>query len=151
MKRIKHHLVNQMKLDLDGRSVNESFARAVVSAFAAQLDPTVEELTDIKTAVSEAVTNCIVHAYQDKCGKITVWAGIYDDGYFRVLIKDKGCGIPDIKKAREPLFSTLGDERAGLGFAVMESFMDRLQVRSKVGSGTTVTLEKQIVGKQNDR
>ena len=144
---MKHTLVNQMKLELESRSVNESFARAAAAAFAAQLDPTVEELTDIKTAVSEAVTNCIVHAYPFRCGKITVWAGIYADGLVRVLVKDKGVGIADIAKAREPLFSTLGEERAGLGFAVMESFMDRLRVRSKLGAGTTVTLEKQIRGK----
>ena len=149
MKHNKNTLVNQMKLELESRSVNESFARAAVSAFAAQLDPTVEELTDIKTAVSEAVTNCIVHAYPENRGKITVWAGVYADGLFRVWVKDKGCGIEDIARAKEPLYSTLGDERAGLGFAVMESFMDRLAVRSKPGAGTTVTLEKQIKGRQN--
>ena len=146
-KRPQHTLVNQMKLELDSHSVNESFARAAVSAFAAQLDPTVEELTDIKTAVSEAVTNCIVHAYPDRCGKITLWAGLYADGLVRVLVKDRGVGIEDIAKAREPLFSTLGEERAGLGFAVMESFMDRLRVRSRPGAGTTVTLEKTIKGR----
>ena len=144
---MKHALINQMKLELESRSVNEGFARAAAAAFAAQLDPTVEELTDIKTAVSEAVTNCIVHAYPARCGKITVWAGIYADGLVRVLVKDKGVGIADIAKAREPLFSTLGEERAGLGFAVMESFMDRLHVRSRLGAGTTVTLEKQIQGR----
>ena len=147
VKHTKQNLTNQMKLELESRSVNEGFARAAVSAFAAQLDPTVEELTDIKTAVSEAVTNCIVHAYPERTGKIVIWAGVYADGFFRVWIKDKGCGIEDIAKAKEPLYSTLGDERAGLGFAVMESFMDRLAVRSKVGAGTTVTLEKQIQGR----
>ena len=148
MKHNKHTLVNQMKLELESRSVNESFARAAVSAFAAQLDPTVEELTDIKTAVSEAVTNSIVHGYPEQRGKVTIWARIYADGFVRVLIKDRGCGIEDIAKAREPLFSTMGEERAGLGFAVMESFMDKIKVRSKVGVGTTVTLEKMIKGKQ---
>ena len=148
MKHNKHTLVNQMKLELESRSVNESFARAAVSAFAAQLDPTVEELGDIKTAVSEAVTNCVVHAYPEKQGKITIWAGVYADGFFRVLVRDRGCGIEDIAKARQPLFSTLGEERAGLGFAVMESFMDTMRVRSNVGRGTTVTLEKQIKGRQ---
>ena len=144
---MKHTLVNQMKLELESRSVNESFARAVIAAFAAQLDPTVEELTDIKTAVSEAVTNCIVHAYPDTCGKITLWARVYGDGLLRILVKDQGCGIADIEKARQPLYSSLGEERAGLGFAVMESFMDRLKVRSQPGRGTSVTLEKQIKGR----
>ena len=148
MKHNKHTLVNHMKLELESRSVNESFARAAVAAFAAQLDPTVEELTDIKTAVSEAVTNSIVHGYPDHCGKVTLWAGVYADGFFRVLVKDRGCGIEDVAQARVPLFSTMGEERAGLGFAVMESFMDNIKVRSKPGAGTTVTLEKQIKGKQ---
>jgi len=143
----KHTLVNQMKLELESRSVNEAFARAAAAAFAAQLDPTVEELTDIKTAVSEAVTNCIVHAYPDTRGRITIWARIYDDGLLRILVKDSGCGIADIAKAREPLYSSLGEERAGLGFAVMESFMDKLRVKSKPGSGTTITLEKRIKGR----
>ena len=144
---MKHTLINQMKLELESRSVNESFARAAVAAFAAQLDPTVEELTDIKTAVSEAVTNCIVHAYPDTRGKITLWARIYDDGLLRILVKDQGCGIADIAKARQPLYSSLGEERAGLGFAVMESFMDTLKVRSRVGAGTSITLEKRIKGR----
>ena len=151
MRHNKQNLANQMKLELESRSVNEGFARAVVSAFAAQLDPTVEELSDIRTAVSEAVTNCIVHAYAERCGKIALWAGVYTDGFFRVTVKDKGCGIEDVTKARQPLYSTLGEERAGLGFAVMESFMDKLKVRSRPGSGTTVTLEKMIRGRQNDR
>jgi len=150
MKHNKHTLANQMKLELESRSVNESFARAVVSAFAAQLDPTVEELTDIKTAVSEAVTNCIVHAYPNQQGKIIVWAGVYADGFLRVTVKDRGCGIEDIAKARQPLFTTMGDERAGLGFAVMESFMDKLRVRSNLGRGTTVTLEKMIKGRRHE-
>ncbi len=144
---MKRNLVNQMKLEIDSRSVNESFARAAAAAFSAQLDPTMEELTDIKTAVSEAVTNSIVHAYPDKYGKITLWARVFDDGLIRIIVKDKGCGIDDIERARQPLYSSLGEERAGLGFAVMESFMDKLRVRSTVGSGTSVTLEKQIKGK----
>lgn len=135
---------NEMKLVLPSQSANESFARAAVAAFMAQLDPTIEEMTDIKTAVSEAVTNCIVHAYRDTIGTIWIEAKIYDDGRISVSVKDKGCGIPDIAKAREPLFTTGGSERAGLGFAVMESFTDRLRVRSAVGKGTTVTLEKQV-------
>ena len=135
---------NEMKLVIPSRSANESFARAAVAAFMAQLDPTVEEMTDIKTAVSEAVTNCIVHAYRDTIGKIWIEAGIYDDGRIVVQIKDKGCGIPDVAQARQPLFTTGGSERAGLGFAVMESFTDRMTVRSAVGKGTTVTLEKRV-------
>lgn len=135
---------NEMKLVLPSQSANESFARAAVAAFMAQLDPTIEEMTDIKTAVSEAVTNCIVHAYRDTIGTIWIEAKIYDDGRISVSVRDKGCGIPDIAKAREPLFTTGGSERAGLGFAVMESFTDRLRVRSAVGKGTTVTLEKQV-------
>ena len=144
---MKHTLINQMKLELESRSVNESFARAAVAAFVAQLDPTVEELTDIKTAVSEAVTNCIVHAYPDTRGRIVLWARVYDDGLLRILVKDQGCGIADIEKARQPLYSSLGEERAGLGFAVMESFMDKLKVKSQVGRGTSVTLEKKIKGR----
>ena len=114
--------VNTIKLELESRSVNESFARATVAAFAAQLDPNVEEISDIKTAVSEAVTNCIVHAYPDCVGKIYIYAAIYENGKFKVKIKDKGKGIEDVEKAMEPLYTTLGGERAGLGFAVMESF-----------------------------
>ena len=144
---MKQALVNQMKLELESRSVNEGFARAAVAAFAAQLDPPVEELTDIKTAVSEAVTNCIVHAYPDTRGKITLWARVYGDGLLRILVKDAGCGIADIAKARQPLYSSLGEERAGLGFAVMESFMDKLKVRSQPGRGTCVTLEKRVKGR----
>ncbi|NLB37558.1 MAG: anti-sigma F factor [Clostridiales bacterium] len=141
--------INEIKLELESRSVNESFARVAVSAFVAQMDPTVEEISDIKTAVSEAVTNCIVHAYPVSVGKIYIWAGLYEDGRVRIRIKDRGCGIIDVKQAMEPLFTTLGGERTGLGFAVMESFMDKIRVRSKVGSGTTVTLEKNIKGRVN--
>ncbi len=139
--------LNEMKLQIESRSVNEAFARSVVAAFAAQLDPNVEEISDIKTAVSEAVTNCIVHAYPDSVGKIYIWAGIYENGMFKVKIKDRGCGIENIKQAMEPLFTTLGGERAGLGFAVMESFCDKIRVSSKPGRGTTVTLEKALKGR----
>ena len=132
---------------VDSRSVNESFSRATVSAFAAQLDPTVEEINDIKTAVSEAVTNCIVHGYRNSVGKIYIGVKIHDDNRVIITIRDRGCGISDIKKAREPLFTTLGGDRAGLGFSVMESFTDKLSVRSKVGVGTTVTLCKKICGR----
>lgn len=139
--------INEMKLQIESRSVNEAFARAAVAAFAAQLDPNVEEISDVKTAVSEAVTNCIVHAYPDSVGKIYIWAGIYENGIFKVKIRDKGCGIEDIKKAMEPLFTTLGGERAGLGFAVMESFCDKIKVSSKPNMGTVVTLEKIFMGR----
>ena len=132
---------------MDSRSANEGFARLVASGFAAQLDPTVEELCDIKTAVSEAVTNCIVHAYPDGVGNVYIYAAIYDGGLFRIRIRDKGCGIDDVRKAMEPLYSSLGGERAGLGFAVMESFCDKLSVRSTPGKGTCVTLDKYIKGK----
>ncbi len=139
--------INQMKLTLESRSVNESFARVAVSAFAAQQDPTVEEISDIKTAVSEAVTNCIVHAYPETVGDIYIWVGLYENGMVRIRIKDKGCGIINVKQAMEPLFTTLGGERAGLGFAVMESFMDKVRVRSTPDKGTTVTMDKFIKGR----
>ena len=141
---IKEKTKNEMKLVIPSNSSNESFARSAVAAFMAQLDPTIEEMTDVKTAISEAVTNCIVHAYRDTIGNIWIEAKIYDDGRIWISVKDKGCGIPDIARAREPLFTTGGSERAGLGFAVMESFTDKLRVRSAVGKGTTVTMEKRI-------
>ena len=137
-------IINEFRMIVDSRSVNESFSRATVSAFAAQLDPTVEEINDIKTAVSEAVTNCIVHGYRNSVGKIYIGVKIHDDNRVIISIRDRGCGISDIKKAREPLFTTLGGDRAGLGFTDMESFTDKLSVRSKIGVGTTVTLCKKI-------
>ncbi|MBO5359338.1 MAG: anti-sigma F factor [Clostridia bacterium] len=139
--------INKFTMTMDSRSANEGFARLVASGFAAQLDPTVEELCDIKTAVSEAVTNCIVHAYPDGVGNVYIFAAIYDGGLFRIRIRDRGCGIEDIRKAMEPLYSSLGGERAGLGFAVMESFCDKVSVRSTLGKGTSVTLDKRIKGK----
>lgn len=138
-------LINEMKIVFLSKSVNESFARTTVSAFVASLDPTISELADIKTAVSEAVTNSIVHAYKDTVGFIYISALIYENGKIIIKIKDKGCGIEDIKKAMEPLFTTGGEERAGLGFAVMQSFTDKIKVTSKPGKGTTVTLEKTIL------
>lgn len=139
--------INKFTMTMDSRSANEGFARLVASGFAAQLDPTVEELCDIKTAVSEAVTNCSVHAYPDGVGNVYIFAAIYDGGLFRIRIRDKGCGIEDVRKAMEPLYSSLGGERAGLGFAVMESFCDKVSVRSTLGKGTSVTLDKHIKGK----
>ena len=137
-------IINEMKLTILSRSANESFARVSVAAFAAQIDPTIDELTDIKTAVSEAVTNCIVHGYKEEIGRIYIEARLYEGGRLCVKIRDKGCGINDIKQAMEPLYTTGGEERGGLGFTVMESFMDRLKVRSKPGKGTTVIMEKRI-------
>ena len=136
--------INTFNLKIPSRSANESFARVAVSAFVSQLDPTLEELSDIKTAVSEAVTNCIVHAYKDSIGKIYITAQLFADNTVCIKIKDKGCGIEDVSQAMEPLFTTGGSERAGLGFAVMQSFMDGMRVTSKVGKGTTITLRKQI-------
>ena len=138
---------NSLKMVVPSYSANESFARIAVAAFASQLDPTIEEMNDIKTAVSEAVTNCIVHAYKNTIGNIYISACFTDDNVVVVRVRDKGCGIEDIAKAKEPLFTTAGGERAGLGFAVMESFMDALKVSSKVGKGTTVTMKKRIVSK----
>ena len=136
---------NYMILDFPSKSANEAFARAAGACFAAQMDPTLEERGDIRTAVSEAVTNCIVHAYPDKIGPITMTAAIYEGGIVRITITDRGVGIPDIAKAMEPMFTT-GDaeERAGLGFAVMQSFMDKVKVSSTPGRGTRVTLTKRL-------
>lgn len=136
--------LNTVKITFPSRSVNEGFARSALSAFAAQADPTLDELADVKTAVSEAVTNCIVHAYANTIGPITLTAALYEDGTLRVAVADKGCGIPDVSKAMEPLFTTGGAERAGLCFAVMESFMDSVKVRSAPGKGTRVTLSKRL-------
>lgn len=141
---------NEVKVILLSKSANESFARVTAASFASQLDPTIEEISDIKTAVTEAVTNCIVHAYRDVSGKIEMLMRIYDDDTFYIKIKDKGCGIEDIKQAMEPMFTTRPDEeRSGLGFIVMESFMDTLKVRSAVGKGTSVIMTKKI-GKDED-
>ena len=137
--------LNSMKLSFLSKSVNEGFSRAAVAAFILPLDPTVAELSDLKTAVSEAVTNAIVHAYPDGFGTVYIEAKITDNNRVTVRIRDRGVGIPDVKKAMEPLYTTSSDERAGLGFAVMQSFTDRVRVRSAVGRGTTVTLEKLIL------
>ncbi|HIQ58978.1 MAG TPA: anti-sigma F factor [Candidatus Merdivicinus intestinavium] len=143
--------LNEMTLVFWSRSANEGFSRAAAAAFFSQLDPTVEELADIKTAVSEAVTNCIVHAYRDTLGKIKLTARIYEGGGVYIQIKDSGCGIADVKKAMEPLFTTCETgERAGLGFAVMQSFMDKVSVRSAPGKGTTVTLRRTLSSRGAD-
>ena len=137
--------INEMTLAFSSRSMNENFARTAVSAFVLPLDPTITELSDIKTAVSEAVTNCIIHGYEYGDGMITVNAKIFDNGRIVIKIRDKGKGIDNVAQAMEPLFSTAGGERAGLGFAVMQSFMDKLKVTSKVNCGTTVTMDKYII------
>lgn len=136
--------INTVKFTFPSRSVNEGFARSAVAAFAAQADPTLDQLADIKTAVSEAVTNCIVHAYRDTIGLITVTVSFYEENELRIIVADKGCGIEDVQQAMQPLFTTGGEERAGLGFAVMESFMDQIKVSSKSGRGTRVTLMKKL-------
>ena len=118
--------------------------RQMKALFAAQLDPTLEEVNDIKTAVSEAVTNCIVHAYREKIGKIYITGELLEGNIIRIKIRDTGCGIENVEKAMEPLYTTVGGERAGLGFAVMQSFMDSVKVRSKVGNGTTIVMQKKI-------
>ena len=137
---------NEMKLILQSRSQNEGVARIAVSGFLSSLDPTIEEINDIKTAVSEAVTNCIVHAYEESVGTIYITCQMYGKTV-HIKIRDTGCGIEDIEKAMTPLYTTKGDERSGLGFAVMESFMDGLRVKSIPGKGTTVYMKKTISGK----
>ena len=141
--------VNKMELSFPSHSVNESFARGAVSAFILALDPLVTEMNDLKTAVSEAVTNAIVHGYRDTIGTVYISAKILADDRVIVKIRDRGCGIPDIEKAMEPLYTTGGEERAGLVFAVMQSFCDRVRVASAPGRGTTVTLTKQFT-RRND-
>ncbi|MEG1429177.1 MAG: anti-sigma F factor [Hydrogenoanaerobacterium sp.] len=141
-------ITNEMKLQIPAKSTNESFARTAVSAFAAQLDPTIDEVADIKTAVSEAVTNCIVHGYKTDIGQIYIHARLYDDNTLTIKVRDKGCGIGNVKEAMQPLFTTCTTgERAGLGFAVMQSFMDKVKVSSKPLSGTCVTLTKKLLSK----
>lgn len=136
---------NRMSLSLPALSVNEGVARAAVAAFCAQKNPSATELADIKCAVSEAVTNCIVHAYRECKGDIYITVILLQGNRVRVVIRDKGCGIADVRRAREPLYTTdAAHERSGMGFTVMESFMDRLSVRSTVGKGTTVTMTKHL-------
>ena len=136
---------NHMKLEFLSVSENEPFARNTIAAFCLSLNPTLDELSDIKTAVSEAVTNAIVHAYPDTVGPITMTAVLYEGGNVRITISDKGVGIPDVAKAMEPMYTTGNpDERAGLGFAVMQSFMDRVHVSSAPGRGTRVTMSRHL-------
>ena len=139
---------NSVKFIFPSKSVNEAFARSAVASFAAQADPSVAELADLKTAVSEAVTNCIVHAYRDEVGQITMTASLYADGRLTVVIADRGCGIEDVEQAMQRMSTPGGEDRPGLGFAVMESFMDKVRVHSRVGKGTRVTLTKWLGGRE---
>ena len=137
-------VLNYIKIEFPSNSANEGFARAAVACFAAQLDPTLEELGDIKTAVSEAVTNCIVHAYPDTIGKILLKARLLDQNFIEIVVKDWGLGISNIEQALEAMYTTGGEERSGMGFTIMESFTDKLRVRSQLQKGTTVTMQKRI-------
>ncbi len=135
---------NYIKLEFPAKSANEALARSAVAALAIQLDPTLDELGDVRTAVSEAVTNAIVHAYPEEMGTVWLRARILGGDTLEIVVKDKGCGIGDVRKAMEPLYTTGGEDRSGMGFTIMESFMDRLRVRSAPGKGTTVTMRRQI-------
>ena len=136
---------NYVTLEFLSRSSNEGFARVAAAGFAAQLDPTLDELGDIKTAVSEAVTNAIVHGYPDQLGKIAVKLKLLPNNTLEITVRDWGAGIEDIQQARQPLFTTGGEERSGMGFTIMESFMDKVTVRSSVGKGTRVTMRRRIL------
>ena len=135
---------NYMTLDFPSKSCNEAFARSAVACFAAQMDPTLEELGDIKTAVSEAVTNCIVHAYPNELGIITLRCRILKDNTLDIVVKDRGIGIPDVEKARQPMFTTGGAERSGMGFTIMDSFMTSMTITSIPGKGTTVHMRRKL-------
>lgn len=140
---------NFMTFSFPNRSANESLARVTVAAFAAQLDPTVQEISEIKTVISEAVTNCIVHAYGDREGLISVKLQILHDAVLRITVRDRGIGIRDITQAMEPCFTTGSEDRAGMGFTIMQTFCDKFRVRSKAEKGTVVIMEKQI-GKRDE-
>lgn len=139
--------LNQMTLIFDARSVNESFARVTAAAFLSQLDPTLQEIAEIKTIVSEAVTNCIVHGYRDNPGTIRLKVQIFENHKIRITVRDRGRGIPDIPKAMTPCFTTGNDDRAGMGFSIMQGFSDHIRVRSLPEKGTTVVMEKYIGGR----
>ena len=142
---------NYIKLEFPAKSSNEAFARAAVAAFSAQLDPCIDELGDIKTAVSEAVTNAIVHAYPENIGTIWMRLRIFEDNTLEISVIDKGRGIENIEKAMQPLFTTGGEERCGMGFTIMDSFMDSIKVRSRLGKGTSVTMRRRIRSKDESR
>ncbi len=146
MREIVNGMTNEMKLEFDSRSANEAFARVTVASFMTQLNPTLEEVSDVKTAVSEAVTNAIIHGYENHVNKIQIFAGI-EGKTLRLEITDRGVGIPDVKQAMEPLFTTKPElERSGMGFSFMEAFMDEVIVESEPGKGTTVRMKK-VIGK----
>lgn len=137
--------LNEMNLVIDSNSVNESFARYAVSAFASQLDPSVSEITDLRTVVSEAVTNCIIHAYRGTKGKVYINATYYEDRTFRVKIRDKGCGMDDLELCMQPFYSEdASGERGGMGFTIMDSFTDKMRVTTRKGKGTTVVMSKRF-------
>ena len=136
--------LNYIQIEFPSKSANEALARMTAAAFAAQLDPTMEELGDIKTAVSEAVTNCIVHAYPDRIGRITMRLRILEGGVLEISVRDWGRGIDNIEQAMEPLYTTGGEDRSGMGFTIMSSFTDKLRVHSHPGKGTTVTMQRAI-------
>jgi len=140
--------LNELTLEFPSHSSNESFARTAVACFAAQMDPTLNELEDIKTSVSEAVTNAIVHAYPDTIGNVQLRVRICEGNVLEITVKDRGRGIPDVDKAREPMFTTGGEERSGMGFTIMESFMDKLTVKSVPGRGTTVSMKKKLAARR---
>lgn len=147
--RKKREVKNEIRWRMPSLSVNEGLARAMVAAFCAQANPTATEIADVKCAVSEAVTNCTVHAYRDTVGEIQITARLMADDVVEIEIKDRGCGIPDVACARQPLYTTDAEgERSGMGFTVMESFTDGMRVRSRVGKGTTVVLIKKLGGRQ---
>lgn len=141
--------MNYIRMEFPSRSSNEGFARVAVACFASQMDPTLNELEDIKTAVSEAVTNAIVHAYPDSIGRVSLKVRICEGNVLEITVKDAGKGIPNVEKARQPMFTTGGEERSGMGFTIMESFMDTLTVHSTPGRGTTVTMCKKIASRVN--
>ncbi len=148
---MKTKAANEVTMEFLSRSSNEGFARSAVACFAAQMDPTLNELEDIKTAVSEAVTNAIVHAYPDSIGKVIVKARVCGGNVLEVTVKDHGRGIPDVDQARKPMYTTGGEERSGMGFTIMESFMDQMTVRSVPGRGTTVVMKKKLAPRLNRR
>ncbi len=135
---------NYMTLEFPSKSANEGFARSAVACFAAQMDPTLEELGDIRTAVSEAVTNCIVHAYPEGYGVISIRCRILKDNVLDIVIKDKGIGIEDLEKAKKPMYTTGGSDRSGMGFTIMESFMTEFEVSSIIGKGTTIHMRRRL-------
>ncbi len=142
---MKAKKTNELKLTLPALSANEAVSRAIIGAFVAQLDPTIEEVADLKCAVSEAVTNCIVHGYRGQAGFIYISVTLFEDRSVTVMIRDRGCGIPDVELARQPLYTTNTDgERSGMGFSVMETFTDRLFVSSRIGKGTRVIMKKRL-------